>query len=202
MYWLYRTHIFSMRNRPVMAKLVSPVPTSTTDNDCGFGFTSPRQDVPYGVALEFTYQVSSKHNHPDNYAEDSGFTLYSQRLIDIMSAFEVKFESFPVIMVDEKGNELLDLKYWVFHSLEGVLEAMDEEKSGWTGNHREGIPQLVLDYSKFEHRPIFKCNHVYVQLMRDDLKQEIRRLGIAGIDFLAPERFRSGRYGPRPDYDD
>lgn len=202
MYWLYRTHINSWNDQEVIAKLVTPAPHLWSENDYGFGFKSPRQNEPYGVELSLTYQVNSQYPHPDNYADGSGFTLNSKRLIDLFRSFDIRFESFPITMIDEQERALPHLDYYIFHSLEGVIDAMDEEKSEWLGDWKIGIPRLVLDEAKFELRPIFKCNHIYVQLMRDDLKQAIRQQGITGFDFLAPQRFRSGSYGSRPDYDD
>ncbi|MCL6429308.1 MAG: hypothetical protein K6V36_00430 [Anaerolineae bacterium] len=202
MYWLYRTHLFTWRNQDVIAKLVSPPTHPWSERDCGFGFNSPRQDQPYGVDLRLTYQINPEHPQPDAYCENAGFTLYSRRLIDLLRSYGVRCEVFPATMIDAGGAVQPHLDYWVFHSLEGVLAAMDEERSLWRGDRDIGIPRLVLDYAKFEHRPIFTCNHIYVQLMRDDLKQELRSRGITGLDFLAPERFRSGIYGSRQDYDD
>lgn len=202
MYWLYRTHVYTWRNQYVQAQLITPPTHPWGEEDCGYGFRSPRQNEPYGVELLLTYQVDPRHPRPDNYYESAGFSLYSEQLVDLMRSFGVRAEVFPVIMVDEEANTLPDLRYFIFHSLEGVLDAMDEEQSGWTGNRQMGIPRLVLDDAKFKHRPLFKCNHIYVQLMRDDLKQAIQRQGITGFDFLAPERYRSGSYRFPPDFDD
>jgi hypothetical protein len=160
------------------------------------------QNEPYGIDLALTYQINPKHPHPDNYLDSFGFSLYSKRLVELMQSFGVRSEVFPATLVDKQGNVQSHLQYYVFHLLEGVLPAMDEEQSGWTGDHDIGIPRLVLDYGKFEHRPIFKCNHIYVHLMRDDLKQEIQRQGITGFGFLAPGRYRSGSFGLAPDFND
>lgn len=123
-----------------------------------------------------------------------------------MKRYEVKFEAFSVTLVDDAGAEQSHLKYYVFHSLEGILDAMDQEKSEWKGDRRLGVARLVLDYSKFEHRPLFVCKGIYEPLMRDDLKQEIQRLGITGFGFLTPEKYQSGRDGYRvrfpPPYED
>jgi hypothetical protein len=153
------------------------------------------QDEPYGVGLDLTFRVNSKHPHPDNYADSVGFQLYSERLIKLMQSFEVRAEVFPVNMVGPSGESIPHLKYYIFHSLEGVLPAMDEEQSQWTGDWHVGIPRLVLDTGKFEHRPIFICNNIYVPLMRDDLKQSIQKEKITGFDFLRPENYKSGQYG-------
>lgn len=202
LYWLYRTHVYSWRNQSVQAKLISPPTHQRSQFDCGYGFISPRQDEPYGLDLVLTYQVNPKQSHPDNYYDSAGFSLFSKRLVELMQTFEVKAEVFPVRMVDNTGTVLSELNYFIFHSLEGVLPAMNDIESGWTGDYRIGIPRLVLDESKFAHRPIFKCNHIYVPLMRDDLKQAIQNHGITGFDFLALEKYRSGKHGTVTKYDD
>ena len=202
MYWVYQKRIYYWRNQCVQAKLVQPQPKTLREQYGALGFRDPMQDELYGVNLALTYQVNPKHPHPDNYFESAGFTLFSKRLVDLVQSFEVKAEVLPVAVVDKEGRAQSDLEYFVFHSLEGVLEAMDEEKSGWTGDHDTGIPRLVLDYASFEHRPIFLCNHIYVPLMRNDLKQAIEREQITGFGFLKAERYHSGSYGFPPDFDD
>lgn len=202
MYWVYRTRVYEWRSEIVQAKLISPPTHQLVDRHSVGGLHSPHQDEPYGVELDLVYRVNTKHLSPDNYLDSFGFSLYSERLVHLLSSFGVSSEVFPVTMVDTLGSVQHHLRYFVFHSLEGVLDAMDEEKSEWAGDHDLGIPRLVLNSESFEHRPIFLCNHIYVPLMRDDLKQEIRRQGITGFAFLAPERYRSGSYGFPPDFDD
>lgn len=203
MYWIYRTRAFEWGNEIVQARLISPSPDLLMEQYASKGFRSPMQDEPYHLDdVDFVYQINPTHPAPDNHLDSFGFALYSERLVELMDSFGVKFEVFPVTMVDKHRNIQDHLKYFIFHSLEGVLDAMDEERSGWTGDHDIGIPRLVLDYTKFEHRPIFKCNHIYVPLMRDDLKKEIQHQGITGFSFLKPERYRSGSYGFPPDFDD
>lgn len=202
MYWIYRTRSYVCTGEFVQAKLVSPPAHSLVEEYAQLGFRSPLQDEPYNVELDLIYRVNPKHPFPDNYMDSFGFKLFSERLVDLMDAFGVRFEVFPVKLVSKHGTIEPAPRYFAFHSLEGVRNAMDESRSEWTGDWHNGIPRLVLDYSKFEHRPIFKCNHIYVPLMREDLKQEILRQGISGFEFLDPEQYRSGKYGFSPDFDD
>ena len=202
MYWVYQTKVYSYRRKHVQARLVTHPIHALSHEDCGYGFRGPKQLAPYGVDLRLTYCVDPKHPHPDNYFESFGFTLYSGRLVTLMASFGVKAEYFPVTVVDKAGTVQPHLEYYVFHSLEGVLDAMDEERSGWIGDGEAGVSRLVLRYGTFDRRPVFRCNHIYVSLMRDDLKQEISRQGITGLAFLDPERYRSGVYGLSPGFDD
>lgn len=195
MYWVYQTHIFTYRNQYVQAKLVDPSPKLLKGVFGEGGFRSPMQVESYGDGLRLTYQVNPNFPHPDNYFESGGFSLFSKRLANLMQVFDVKAEYFPAIMVDRKGNILPDLDYVVFHLLEGIIPAMDDLQSGWTGSREVGVQRLVLDYSKFSHRPLFICASVYLSLMHDDLKQAIQRQGITGFAFLEPEKYSSGVHG-------
>lgn len=202
MYWIYRTHIYTWRNQYVQAKLVAPSLRDLMKQQRSQDFQSPLQDEPYGFDLKLTYQINPKHSQPDNYFQSAGFMLFSERLVALMQAFGVKFESFPVTMLDKQGNLQPDLKYFVFHSLEGVLDALNEEASHWTGDYDTGVPRLVLDYTKFKQRPMFKCNHLYIPLLRDDLKHAIQEQGITGFDFLALDKYHSGNFGPLSEFND
>ena len=202
MYWIYRTQNKTWRGKPVQAILIDP----TTGKKIRFhtlnALKSPMQDEPYGVDLDLTFQVNPRHTHPDNYLDSVGFQIYSERLVRMMQVFRVNAETYPIKMVDPAGDPLLNLKYYIFHHLEGVLPAMDEVRSGWTGDRNVGIPRLIVDPDKFPHRPIFICNHIYIPLMREDLKQAIQEEKITGFDFLRPENYRSGQFGIVFNYDE
>ncbi len=205
-YWIYQTEYQVYGVQYIRAKLITP--SRYQDNKFYYGegrdetwIKSSQQYEPYGVDLKLTYQVNPKHQHPDNYAASHGFTLFSERLIQLMEEFGVNSEKFPVKIVDKQGEELMDLKYFVFHSFEKVLPAMDEQKSKWI-DRDQGIPSLVLDLNYFEHRPIFLCNHLYIHLMRDDLKQEINQRSITGFGFLDPAKYKSGSFGIATDFND
>ncbi len=201
-YWVYQTRSFSVGRRIVQARLLSPPIEQWLHPGSPGGIRSPLQDEPYEVVPDLVYRVNPKDPAPDNYAESVGFQLYSRRLIELLTSFGVRFEAFPVTMVDRKKTVQRHLEYFVFHQLEGVLDAMAEERSGWMGDYDLGVPRLVLDHSRFEHRPIFVCNHVFVPLMRDDLRQAIQSEGMTGFAFLEPGRYRSGVYGFPPDPED
>jgi hypothetical protein len=111
-----------------------------------------------------------------------------------MQEYEVRFECFPVTMVDKSGTALPDLDYYIFHSLEGIIDALDKEASEWQGSSLIGVPRVVLDHTKFEHRPMFVCADVFVDLVRDDLKREIEKRGMSGFEFFRPEEYPTGRH--------
>ena len=200
-YCLYKTHVYTWRNQYVQARLISPPTHQANNTDCGFGFANPLQEQPYGVNLLLKYQVNSKHPYPDNYYETAGFRLYSERLIDLLVSASTKCEIFPAVLVDTTGEEVTVHRYYVFHSLEGTIDAMDEIRSEWAGSRKTGVPRLIIR-EDIVKRPLFVCDKIFVELMRNDLKESIRARSITGFDFLNPSRFRSGIYGSRPHYDD
>lgn len=202
MYWIYRTQSKSWRGKPIQAILIDPTTGQKTRFHGIDALESPMQDEPYGIDLDFTFQVDPKHRHPDNYQDSVGFQIYSDRLVKLMQDFGVKAEVFPIKTVDTTGLPLPDLKYYIFHSLEGVLSAMDEERSQWTGDRNIGIPRLILDLDKFPRRPIFLCNHIYLPLMHEDVKHAIQKEKITGFEFLRPENYRSGQFGVVFKYDE
>ncbi len=205
-YWICRTRIYLHGKSEIVAKLMTPTGRDERQYYCGEGedrvfIQSPRQTKPYGVDLKLTFMVNPKHRLVDNYATYTGFSLFSKRLVDLVREFGVKFETFPVRMVDKGENELKDMEYYVFHLLEPNLDAMDKQKSKWV-DFDKGIPILVLDLDNFEHRPMFVCNDVFLTLMRDDLRNEISRRGITGFSFLDPALYQSGEFGFAEDYGD
>lgn len=192
MYWVYRSKTYMWHNQYVMAQIVEP---PTQNKKMPYGIQSPLQLHPYETSPHLTFHINPKHPHPDFYSSGSGFRLFSKRLVDLMSEYEVRFESFPVTMVNKDGQIQQDLDHYIFHSLEGLIDAMDKEASGWQGSAGIGVPRLILDPARFEHRPIFICADVYVDLMRDDLRQEIDKRNMTGFEFFKPEDFTTGRYG-------
>lgn len=195
MYWVFRTHAYYWRNQPVQVKLTEISKRIEETLQQSGPFRSALQMEPYGVNLALSFMANTEYPHYDNYMEGTGYTLYSERLVQLLNSYGVKAEVFPVQMVDQDGRELPGFRYQIFHLLEGVQPAMDELKSQWTDDRRIGIPRLVLDLQAFEHRPIFYLNHLYLPLMRDDVKQAIQREKMTGFDFLKPEHYHSGHYG-------
>ncbi len=207
-YWLYRHGNIPFRGDYLQAKLETPIEHDDNrlchfkQGDKTFTIKSPAQVESFGKEFELTYSINPNHPTPDYYPESYSFDLYSERLINLVDKFGVKFEHFPVKLIDKKGKPINNLKYNIFHFMEDVVDGMDQEKSEWVGDFHIGIPRLVLDYNKFEHRPMILLDHLYIRLIRDDLKQEIIKLGITGFGFLDPLKYRSGKYGFPPNFED
>lgn len=201
-YWIYRTSVLYWHNQPVQAVLIDPSTGKKIRSPNTPTMHSSFQLESYGKFPDLTFRINPKHPHPDNYVDSTGFTVYSERLINLLKPFNIKSEIFPIRLVDNQGNELLNLKYYIFHSMEGVLPAMDEEKSEWKGDRNVGIPRLVLDVTKIPLRPIFLCNNLYLPLMREDVKATLQKEKITGFNYLRLENYHSGEYGMVMDYDE
>jgi len=104
MYWVYQRHVYFWHNQYVQARLVDPPPCSLTEIYGPYGFRDPMQDEPYGVDLALTFQINPQHPHPDNYFQNAGFALYSERLVELMQSFGVRAEVFPVTMANDQGE--------------------------------------------------------------------------------------------------
>lgn len=200
-YWLYGPDSPSYKNSYVQAKLVTPSKYfSKKDGTDGFTYgegedavtiRSSAQPEPYGCKLKLVYEVNPKHPRYDNYIESNGFKLYSKRLIDFMKEFGVDFEYFPVKIVDRDGKELLDYDYYIFHPFKKFVDALDNSKTDWSGDHQKKHNGIYLDLGKLKDRPpIFLLAGMYKSFMRNDLKEAIRKRGITGFSFLHPARYK------------
>ena len=191
-YFVYQTNIYTSGGGIRQAKLLSKMPE----------IKSPMQDEPFGVNFELTYQINPRFTPPDNYVGSHGFTLYSKRLIDLMEKYDTKFEKFPVKMVDKSKKELLGLEYFAFHLLEGVQDGIDEKASSFDKDNRPRIKKLILDYSKFDQKPLVLLDKVYIPLMREDLKDEIAKNQITGFGFLSVDKYIMNEFGFPPNFED
>lgn len=187
-YFIYRTFIYTSGGGLRVAKLVSKMPA----------VKDPMQKEPYDVNFELTYQINPRFEPPDNYADSHGFSLFSKRLIDIIDKYEVEYEKFPIKVVDKNGKELNNLKYWVFHLLEEYQDGLNEKASGYNENELSRIKKLVLNYSKFDHKPLFYLKKVYFPMIREDLKNDLEENKISGFTFVSADDYNPYHFNFAP----
>jgi hypothetical protein len=86
--------------------------------------------LPHATS-RFIFEINPKAPHLDNYFTGTIMDLYAERLIDLLGQSDIAFETFPAILLDKKTDEILPLKYQVFHLLDSYsikgLRARDEE---------------------------------------------------------------------------
>lgn len=208
-YWVYQTNIGYHGQAMVQAQLLTPSRLGKGKDNCFYygpkgkeiKLKSAVQTKSYPSNLKLTYEVNPNHRAFDNYVETNGFNLYSEKLVNLLKEFQVNCLTLPVKMVDPEKKELKEMKYYLFQFLDEPVEAMDEQKSHWTGEDDRGVDRLVLK-KEFDKKPLLLIDKLFVHLMRDDLKQEINKRGITGFGFLHPSKYKSGKYGFAPDFND
>jgi len=210
-FWVFRTMLGSYGQAYVQAELKTPNYFADGihwygEGDDRVGIKTDRESESYGVNLKLTYSVNPKHNHPDSYSENHGLDLYSDRLIDLLHEVGVDFESFPVKMIDRQGNELPELKYSVFHLLNAnEYGLIDLDASGWIEDEEygeRGVNGIVLKEGYIVKNKMFHPAPLFCNMMTDDLRKLINERGITGFKFLHPLRYKSGKFGFSPNYDD
>jgi hypothetical protein len=210
-YFCFRTHSLLHKGRKAidLELLKPPVKVENGFSYYGeegwtSGIRSPLMMEPYGVDLKIGFKTHDEWEHPDNYPTFAGFQVYSERLVNLMYEFDVKFEAFPVALFNQEGEKLEDLKYYIFHHLEGNLDAINLGKSeSFTDKYGDTkYKKVVLDYSKFEPRPLFFMNGIYTSVMREDVRQAIKDRGMTGFGFLDLDKYDVSEYGLMMDYDD
>jgi hypothetical protein len=74
--------------------------------------------APKSPHQPLTFYVDSKAPMLDNYFTGTLFDLYSAELIHLLQENEVRFETFPAILLDKATKTRLPTEYRVFHLLE------------------------------------------------------------------------------------
>jgi hypothetical protein len=81
-----------------------------------------------GLIPPLTFSIHSDAPPIDNYFTGAEFDLYSERFISIINQTGVRYETFPVSIIDQKTEKIIEHSYKLFHLLEIDL-AVDGEKS-------------------------------------------------------------------------
>lgn len=204
-YWCYREGLKSYGGGLIIPKMSldrgssNGVSIYNIKSNKSFAIRSATQPEPYGYE-DFTQEfvVNPKWKMSD-YQSAGDFLLITPKLEQVFRDFGVKFESFPATFVDKLGNSL-SCNYKIFHLIEGFIDAMDFQKSGWKGDRKGGVKGIFFDANKFEHRPMFVLKYIYSRVMRDDLRREIIKQGLTGFAFLPTEKYVSGSYGFAPNF--
>lgn len=110
MYTLLKSDAIKYRNTHLYADIASEVPDPKPD----WWAAKPIHDA--FPVLTFTYRADMAL--PDNVKNGTIFDLYSSRLIALIQAAGVRFETFPALIVDKKTKQVLSDTYQIFHLLE------------------------------------------------------------------------------------
>jgi hypothetical protein len=136
-----------------------------------------------------TFAISSKAPLVDNYSTGGMvFDLYSARLVRLLRDAEVRFETFPVKILDKKTHEelttltdkktgkALPVDYEIFHLLErrSRKEARADQASG--------NPRLMFR----------EADHISMVFIHEDLKVILDREKITGCEYTPGDRYGLG----------
>jgi hypothetical protein len=123
MYYSLESKIISWNDRLVQAKLVN--------EDLAY---QPHWWLCDPVVTQLPllkFAIDPAAPKPDNYWTGMEIDLYSARLINILRDMGVRFETFPVMLIDKTTSAAIDVQYKAFHLLDmypvSKLRARDEQ---------------------------------------------------------------------------
>ena len=149
----------------------------------------------YGSSLnndlhEFVFSVIDKAPVLDNYWTGNVFSLYSNRLVNILRRFDIKFETFPSRIVSRETGSILLLNYQVFR-LTDISEVLNEKKSKFKTLSIGGRKTKLLDSPSFTEK--FLRSKIMLTrisgyekhiVVHENLKKIIEDERITGCDFV------------------
>ena len=147
-----------------------------------------------GKPLEFEFpllrfSVPSDTKMADNHVTNTSFDLYSERLINLLQTHDVKLEAFPVVMVDSKSGDVLNLKYYIFHLLQSA-DVFDRKLSDITSGGR--VKRLVVS-DTFASSGTLMARDSYLSdltVVHQNLKQVLDDADVTGCSYTPVEQFR------------
>ena len=139
--------------------------------------------------VTFPFEVMPKVPHPDNYYVDTGrhFSLYSDRLINIIRKFNIEFDTFSVNMVDKKNKDtiLADKRYKLCRFYK-KLPIVHHSR----GDNYPHTLQMVIEDKVAESAPalvVLSSNSLI--FVREDLKSAIEEEEITGCHFCTVDQY-------------
>jgi len=121
-----------------------------------------------------TFAIHARAPKLDNYPTGTIMDLYSIRLINLLHESEVKFETFPVTIIDRKTKEVLPLHYELFHLLE-MYPAIEKQ-----------LPRglILTEACLRSKRLLFRAKEqMNLVLIHQDLKEKLEEAGIIGCHY-------------------
>ncbi|WP_156039411.1 hypothetical protein [Deinococcus marmoris] len=186
MLYILRPHFVSKNNTYVRAQPVDgPVTAAPHWYDA----------VPVRLIPDHpTYQLNTQGVEVDLVPTGDIMSLYSEALIEVLTAFDIRFETFPVPLLD-RGGTRASQRYALFHLLEvqqpGARRIPDAE----------GVMQLRPMSQRFapDAPPIFRpSTHANLIFVTQAVKEAIETCGLTGCAFEAvDDHFAPRVFNPR-----
>lgn len=168
------------KNKPLFAKI---------DSRVDFALSRALWDsLPLQSHPKLSFSIPKAAPLPDFLSTGTTLWLFSQKLLRLLRAMGVNFESFPIILHDRKGN-LLNYEIELFHLLQ-ICPIIDQNRSViQNSTHIEKIELVDMgiepEYSMI--RDSYLRSRVFV---REDLYDAMIREGITGCSWLKPSEYK------------
>jgi hypothetical protein len=116
MYYLLKSELISWNGKYIRAIPELRIPCDET-----IWYTEPSLKLE---TFRFRFLVDGKASFPDNYLVDSVIQLFSNQLINILHEYNLDFESYPAILIDQKSKKIIQKEYRVFRLIR-VTDCLD-----------------------------------------------------------------------------
>lgn len=151
-----------------------------------------------GLLPSLQFLIRGEAPLSDNYYTATQFDIYSERLIAILAQTGVRYETFPVSLIDERTRNSIPHTHRLFHLLE-IDPAVDRQKSiiqeDLTNfSSVRDVYKLVLrdDFIK-QGKAITRIKEFrHLTVVHEELKHTLEAANITGCSFQPVEEFTMG----------
>lgn len=147
------------------------------------------EPIPFCPRLEF--EINPKRTRPDAYTATAAIDVFSRRLVELLGAEGVRFETFEIDLVDRRGMSTGESTHVAFHLLE-CDEAIDMTSTTFSGRMNTGIDKLVLRNDFLESGKLLTRdrNRINLVIAHEKLKEKLHQAGITGLTFKPVSEYR------------
>ena len=145
--------------------------------------------IPICPRLEF--EINPKRTRPDAYTATAAIDVFSRRLVELLGAAGIRFETFEIALVDRRGVSMGESTHVAFHLLE-CDEAIDVDSTTFSGWRNTGIDKLVLRNDFLESGKLLTRDRKQTNLViaHEKLKEKLHQAGITGLTFKPVSEYR------------
>lgn len=145
--------------------------------------------IPICPRLEF--EINPKRTRPDAYTATAAIDVFSRRLVELLGAEGIRFETFEIDLVDRRGVSMGESTHVAFHLLE-CDEAIDMASTTFSGWRNTGIDKLVLRNDFLESGKLLARDRKQTNLViaHEKLKEKLHQAGITGLSFKPVSEYR------------
>jgi hypothetical protein len=139
-----------------------------------------------------TFEVNSNAPLVDNLFVGVHFSIFSEKLVNILKTNFIKFELFPCILQDKKSKKEVSVSYQACHLLE-VYPGVDTEQSV-IDQENYTVTKLVLSEATYSTQRLFFRLEESMDLVviHETMKAELEREKITGCRYTPIEEFQIG----------